>query len=113
MNAILKGILVVLVTICLFAVFKAKAGTKEEFLQILSDKRVVYNGVCLFDKDGKLTFKHDEKKTVKPCVVGFEMTSTTKHYLVLYDHHGVAHEILLFNEEDKSQVRLWARGTEI
>lgn len=113
MKAILKGMGVILLTLALASVLllKAHAGTSDELLKILSDKLVVYQGVCNFGKDGKLTFKHDEVKKTLPCVVGMEPGVPTKHYILLINQNGEATEVLLFDEEDKSQKSIWRKGS--
>lgn len=40
----------------------AFAVKADELNRILQNKVVVYNGVCWFDKGGKITFKKEEKK---------------------------------------------------
>lgn len=115
MKNLAKGVLVVIVTILLLAVMlpKARAGTADEFLKILSDKRIVYQGVCWFDKSRMLTFKKEEMKTIVPCVVGFELGVTTKHYVVICNDEYIAQEVVLYDDTDKSQKTLWRRGMEV
>lgn len=113
MKAIGKGILVVLITIGLWAVAcNVKAGTQDELRELLDNKIIVYNGVCWFDKKNILTFKTEDKVTVKRCVVGMELPDQTKHYVLLTGKGG-ATELLVYDETTKTQKSLWRTGTEV
>lgn len=114
MKSILNGILVVLVAIGIFAcvIPKAHAGTQDELRELLGEKQVVYNGVCYFKQDGGLTFKRDEMKVTKRCVVGMDLPDTTKHYVLVIGEQG-ATELLLYDETTKEQKTLWRKGTEV
>ena len=112
MKQIMKGVLVILATLALFAVSQAKAGTEAELRDLLDNKQIAYNGVCWFDQKGVLTFKNDEKKAVKRCVVGMELPDQTKHYVLILGDHG-ATELLVFDETTKKQTSLWRKGTEV
>lgn len=111
---ITKGLAWISLIILLWAVAcKVKAGTPDEFLKILSDKQVVYAGVCHFDKNQVLTFKADEAKTTVRCIVGFEPGVTTKHYVVKVGDDMQASEVVLYDTTTKKQVTLWRRGIEV
>lgn len=114
MQAIVKGVVWILFILGMASVMlpKAHAGTETELRELLDNKQIVYNGVCWFDKQGVLTFKAEEKRDVKRCVVGMELPDQTKHYVLLMDDKG-AKELLVYDETTKKQTSLWRKGTEV
>lgn len=92
---------------------QAKAGTDKEFLELMGEKSVVYQGVCNFRKDGTFTFKNEDMAYQFPCVVGMDLPDQTKHYLVILDKKGMAVKVILFDETTKKETVLWLRGTSV
>ena len=107
----MKYLTTMLVMFCLMAVTKAKAGTDKEFMELMADKDLVYNGVCSVRKDGTLTFKNEEKKYTVRCLVGMVLPDQSKHYVVYLDHKNIAIKVILYDEATKKETTLWMRGT--
>lgn len=110
MKAIGKGILVVLVTLGLFALsLRVKAGTMDELGAILGDTPAIYQGSCYFTEEGKLTFSHEEMKVSVPCVVGMKLPDNTQdHYVLVFNPEtGTPQALVVYHEVTKTQETLW------
>lgn len=81
----------------------AKAGDLDKHLE---GKKLVYVGVCWFDKNGVLTFDNNKKKAVIKCAVGMAIPDQTKHYILLYYNDKPA-KLVMYDETTKKQVTLW------
>lgn len=79
---------------------------KADLLKHLEGKKLVYVGVCWFDKDGTLTFDNKARKTVLDCSVGMALPDETKHYVLLY-HNKKPSKLVMYDETTKKQVTLW------
>lgn len=93
-----------LVAILVMMSFPAKAN---ELLPHLEGKKLVYVGVCWFDKNGILTFSDIEKKAVVKCAVGMALPDETKHYVIIYLNEKPA-KLVMYDEKTKKQVTLWS-----
>jgi len=102
-----------MVVLYLMLVTNAKAGTDKEFIELMSDKALVYNGVCNLRKDGTLTFNNDEKKYTVRCVVGMVLPDQSKHYIVYLDEKETAVKVVLYDEKTKKETTLWTRGVSV
>ena len=113
MKQLMKGTLVVLVTLFLFGLsLKVLAGTEAELHKLIDGKSVIYNGVCTIGKKGELVFTPKEAKVTLRCIVGMEQTDVDKHYVLLYVNDAPA-RLVLYNKQDKSQTTLWTNLKEV
>lgn len=113
MKAILKGLMVVLVTLGLFAA-SVKAGTQKELQALLTGKRTVYAGTCHLDDKGLFTAS-ESKYTVFKCIVGVsDGEAEERYYALILDNQGNAIRLILVDKsgEVKQEV-LWTRGTSV
>lgn len=112
-STITRGVAVILVTLGLFALSqKVKAGTPDELAALLGDTPVVYQGVCYFTEEGKLTFSHDKMKTIIPCIVGMKLPENDKdHFVLLFSSdQRTPLALIVFHEATGIQETLWTAG---
>lgn len=114
MNAILKGVAVVLITISLFAV-SVKAATIGELQKLLEGKTTIYEGTCLLNNKG-LFPEADVKETtvVHSCIVGVDMNEPGEiYYALIQDRRGRPTKLIVVDKDKKVQRIAWVTGTEV
>jgi hypothetical protein len=97
------GLILVLIAMS----FPAKSN---DLLPHLEGKKLVYVGVCWFDKSGVLTFTRQKKKLEVKCAVGMALPDETKHYVLVYLNEKPV-KLVMYDEKIKTQVVLWSGNT--
>jgi hypothetical protein len=114
MKAILKGVLVVLVTLGLFAA-SVHAGTAKELRVLLGDKRTVFVGECDVNKLGFFSEAAAENTHTYDCVVGVNDKEPGEIYYVLFlNKKGEPFQVLRVDKtKGVTQERIWRNGVEV
>lgn len=113
MKSIVKGLLVVALTIFLFAMsMRAFGGTRAEIEKMFEDKMLAHHGTCSVDEKGKIVKTEDAKSEVL-CKSGYHPSQPTTHFVIVYDDKGEALKVIRLDTTNLDQEVIWQRGTSV
>lgn len=115
MKQVLKGVMVILITIGLFALSQAYAGTERELKKLLEGKQTVYQGTCHLNERGLFRDK-EEAYTVHRCIIGVDYSEEGDiYYVLLFEAGNKPVKLLRVNKDTTpaTQDVLWTNKTEV
>lgn len=117
MRAIMKGIVVLAITVLLAAILlpRAYAGTQKELRQLLEGKRVVDISWCAMDASGFLPKQESVQHKMYPCITGVDDSEEGEIYYILYldPRTRIGTRFLRVNKETMEQEVLWTNRVEV
>lgn len=116
MKAILKGVVVTLVTLLLLAVMlpKARAGTETELKQLLEGKQTIHQGTCSLGAKYGFFEDGDVPRVVHNCAVGVDMNEPGEvFYALIMDRRNRPVRLIRIDRDKKTQTEIWSSRQEV